>query len=41
MDDFSHIGYHRGDWFRWLGICILLLLIAAAGIILVVQLLFP
>ncbi len=35
MDDFSHIGYHRGDWFKWFGIAALVLLLAAVVLALV------
>jgi hypothetical protein len=29
MDDYSHIGYHRGDWFKWFGLAFLVLFVAA------------
>ena len=29
MDDYSHIGYHRGDWFKWFGLTALLLFAVA------------
>ena len=32
MDDFSHVGYHRGDWFKWVGFTLLLMAAAAAVI---------
>lgn len=32
MDDYSHIGYHRGDWFKWFGLAFLLMFAAACVI---------
>ncbi|MEZ5338223.1 MAG: hypothetical protein R3F46_08135 [bacterium] len=29
MEDYSHIGYHRGDAFKWVGITLLIMAVAA------------
>ncbi|MCB1217538.1 hypothetical protein KDL44_09095 [bacterium] len=29
MEDYSHVGYHRGDAFKWVGITLLILAVAA------------
>lgn len=32
MEDFSHVGYHRGDWFKWFGIAAICLVLVAGAI---------
>lgn len=36
MDDFSHVGYHRGNWFRYF-LLAAMLLVAAAGVMALVS----